>query len=107
MFRHRYLAVAILFAASLLLITGFSSLWPTLVAALGAYAIIAMGLAILGGLAQPVPGPPPPGELRKVKITFRCSICGSEVRMTAAPSEEPEAPRHCTEEMDLVAPIDE
>ena len=46
------------------------------------------------------------GELRKVKIRYRCSICGTEVRMTAANDEVPEAPRHCQEDMDLVAPIE-
>ncbi len=39
---------------------------------------------MLGGLVRPMPEPPPPGELRKVKITYRCSICGTEVRMTVA-----------------------
>lgn len=106
MFRHRYLAVAIVFAASILLITGVSIL-QVAVAAIACYLIIAVGLAILGGLAQPVPEPPPPGEMRKVKLTFRCGICGAEVRMTAAPSEEPEPPRHCSDDMYLVAPVDE
>ena len=36
---------------------------------------------------------------------YRCSICGTEVRMTAANDEVPEPPRHCLEDMDLVAPI--
>jgi hypothetical protein len=63
-------------------------------------------MAMLGGLSRPVPEPPPPGELRKVKIAFRCSICGTEVRMTVSPNEEPQAPRHCQEDMDLMAPID-
>jgi len=70
------------------------------------YAILRVGLAMLRGLARPAPEPPPAGELRKVKITYRCSICGTEVRMTIAPDEEPVAPRHCLEEMDLVAPVE-
>ncbi len=37
---------------------------------------------------------------------FRCSICGTEVRMTSANDEVPDPPRHCQEDMDLVAPID-
>lgn len=77
-----------------------------LVALLVAYVIIRFGLAMLRGLAAPVPEPPPPGELRKVKIQFRCNVCGAEVRMTAANDEEPEPPRHCMQEMDLVAPIE-
>lgn len=65
-----------------------------------------IGLAMLRGLARPVPEPPPAGELRKVKIQYRCSICGTEVRMTAATDEMPVAPRHCLEDMDLVAPVE-
>lgn len=63
------------------------------------------GRAMLGGLARPIPEPPPPGELRKVKITYRCAICGTEVRMTVANDEVPEPPRHCQDEMELVAPV--
>lgn len=70
------------------------------------YLILRIGLAMLRGLAQPIPEPPPAGELRKVKIAYRCSICGAEVRMTIAPDEDPQAPRHCLEDMDLVAPIE-
>ena len=71
-----------------------------------AYLIMRIGVAMLRGLARPVPEPPPSGEMRKVKIAYRCSICGSEVRMTAAPDEDPQPPRHCLEDMDLVAPIE-
>ena len=75
-----------------------------LVAAAFAYGILRIGVVMLGGLARPVPAAPPPGELRKVRLLYRCSICGTEVRMTAANEEQPEAPRHCLEDMDLVAP---
>jgi DNA-directed RNA polymerase subunit RPC12/RpoP len=68
--------------------------------------IMRIGFAILRGLAQPVPEPPPAGELRKVKIGYRCAICGTEVRMTVAPDQDPPPPRHCQEDMDLVAPIE-
>jgi CRISPR/Cas system-associated protein Cas10 (large subunit of type III CRISPR-Cas system) len=77
-----------------------------LVAVVAAAVIFRVGLGMLRGLARPIPEPPPPGELRKVKIMYRCSICGTEVRMTAATNEMPEAPRHCLEDMDLVAPIE-
>lgn len=77
-----------------------------LIAVVAGFLIIRIGLAMLRGLARPVPEPPPAGELRKVKITYRCSICGTEVRMTVAPDEDPEPPRHCLEDMDLVAPVD-
>jgi hypothetical protein len=76
------------------------------VAAVATYALLLLGVVLLFGLAQPMPEPPPPGELRKVRLTYRCSICGTEVRMTAANDEDPEPPRHCLEDMDLVAPIE-
>ena len=66
-----------------------------------------IGRAMLGGLVRPMPPPPEPGELRKVKITFRCAVCGTEVRMTMANDEVPEPPRHCMDEMELVAPVDD
>ncbi len=60
------------------------------------------GLGLLRSLATPIPEPPPPGELRKVKLQYRCSLCGTEVRMTAATQEDPIAPRHCMDDMELV-----
>ena len=75
-----------------------------IVAAAVAYLILRIGVVMLGGLARPVPAPLPSGELRKVRLLYRCSVCGTEVRMTAAPDEDPEPPRHCLEDMDIVAP---
>jgi hypothetical protein len=72
-----------------------------------ALVILRIGYAMLSSLARPVPEPPPPGELRKVKIMYRCSICGTEVRMTSANDQMPEPPRHCMEDMDLVTPVDD
>jgi hypothetical protein len=69
--------------------------------------ILRLGIAVLRMFAQPVPEPPPPGELRKVKLTYRCDICGTEVRMTAAVTQDPDPPRHCQDEMTLVTPIDD
>ena len=77
-----------------------------IVAIVVGFAIIRLGLAMLRGMAAPIPEPPPPGELRKVKIQYRCAVCGTEVRMTAATDEAPESPRHCMQEMELVAPIE-
>ena len=68
--------------------------------------IVLAGIWALRFFTQPPPQPPPVGELRKVAITFRCHACGSEVKMTVAPTEDPDPPRHCQEEMTLVAPID-
>lgn len=67
--------------------------------------ILRIGYFFLQQLATPPPPPPDPGTLRKVKLTYRCSVCGTEVRMTAATNEDPEPPRHCMEDMDLVAPL--
>ena len=77
------------------------------VALAAAYVILKLGFAMLGGLARPIPEPPPPGELRKIKLRYRCSICAMELRIDRASEELPEPPRHCQEEMDLVAPVDE
>ena len=61
-----------------------------------------VGTLMLGGLARPIPEPPPPGELRKVKLLYRCAICGTELRMTSANDDVPEPPRHCQDDMELV-----
>ena len=84
-----------------------ASLVALVIAALVVWVLFKIGFAMLGGLARPVPEPPPPGELRKVKITYRCSICGTEVRMTVANDQMPDPPRHCQEDMELVTPVDD
>jgi hypothetical protein len=71
------------------------------------YLILSAGFAILGSFARPVPEPPPPGELRRVKLTYRCPTCGTELRMTLANEQLPQAPRHCADEMELTTPIDD
>ena len=65
--------------------------------------ILRVGLAVLRAFARPNQ-PPSPGELRRVNLRYRCSICATEVRMTQASEELPPPPRHCQEDMDLVAP---
>jgi hypothetical protein len=77
-----------------------------IVAVVVAAVLLKVGLALLRGLGSPLPPPPPPGEMRRVNIKYRCSICGAEVKMTLATDEVPDAPRHCQEDMDLVAPVD-
>lgn len=77
-----------------------------IIAVFVAVTLLRLGLGILRMMAQPVAEPPPPGELRKVKIHYRCSVCGMELHMRIAPHEEPDPPRHCQDEMDLVAPIE-
>lgn len=81
-------------------------MFKLLVSALIVYVVIRVGIAILRALAQPLPPPPPSGELRKVNLRYRCSVCGTELRITAAPDDEPAPPRHCLEDMQLVAPVE-
>ncbi len=95
------LALAGLVAGSIL-----ADLFKVLIAVAIAYGVLRLGLAMLRNLARPLPEPPDPGVLRKVKIEYRCAICGAEARMTVAPDEDPDPPRHCQDEMDLVAPIE-
>jgi hypothetical protein len=74
-----------------------------LLAAGVAYLLLRVGITFLRGFARPVPPPPPVGELRKVRLRYRCLQCGMELRVEAAAEEDPMPPRHCMEEMDLVA----
>ncbi|MGN6696291.1 MAG: hypothetical protein ACTHN0_19090 [Aquihabitans sp.] len=87
---------------------GGASILRIVVAVAFAAILLWVGSKVLGGFARPVPAPPDPGELRRVRFTFRCSICGTEVRMTQANDEVPEPPRHCMEDMELVtSPYDD
>jgi hypothetical protein len=41
-----------------------------------------------------------PEDVVPVDLRFRCIVCGAEVLMTSAQAgEEPDAPRHCREDM--------
>lgn len=101
----RWLAVGAAIVAVGAVISDVSILSLVIAVVAGA-AIFKVGFAMLGGMAQPIPEPPPPGELRKVKIEYRCTICGAEMRMTVANDEMPDPPRHCLEDMDLVTPVE-
>ncbi|GAC1532329.1 MAG: hypothetical protein NVS3B12_09900 [Acidimicrobiales bacterium] len=68
--------------------------------------ILKVGIWGLKMIARPAPPPLPPGELRKINIRYRCSVCGMEMRTMLSPDEEPDPPRHCMEEMDVVRPLD-
>jgi len=69
--------------------------------------VIALGLCVYlvcaGAIRKfTVPGPPEPdpGNVRPVDQSYRCSVCGAEVTMTVASNViEPDAPRHCREDM--------
>lgn len=79
------------------------NLWAAVAAVLLAALIMRVGWFFLAQFATPPPPPPDPGTLRRVRLTYRCPVCSAEVRMTSAASEDPEPPRHCMEEMELVA----
>lgn len=75
-----------------------------LVAVVMCVVLLRLGLVVLRALARPLPEPPPAGEMRRVSLRYRCSSCGMELKMTAAPDEDPPPPRHCLEDMQPVAP---
>jgi hypothetical protein len=71
------------------------------------YLMIRVGIAFLRGFARPMDEPPPAGELRRVRLRYRCPVCGMEIRIESAADEDPLPPRHCMDEMDLVARLDD
>ena len=65
-----------------------------------------VGLAMLRWMTSSPPPRPPAGEMRRINVRYRCGVSGVELRMVMAPDEDPPPPRHCLEEMSLVAPRD-
>jgi hypothetical protein len=63
------------------------------------------GFGMLRSMTNSLPPPPPSGEMRKINVRYRCSVCGVELRVVMAPDEEPPPPRHCLEDMDIIAPL--
>ena len=63
------------------------------------------GFGMLKSMTNSLPPPPPSGEMRKINVRYRCSVCGVELRVVMAPDEEPPPPRHCLEDMDIIAPL--
>jgi hypothetical protein len=63
------------------------------------------GMGMMRSMAQPMSEPPPVGELRKVNVRYRCDVCGVELKLTLAPDQDPPPPRHCLEDMIVVAPL--
>lgn len=78
--------------------------WRALIAVLAIGVLLYPGIAMAKSMSTPLPPPPDPGTLRKVKLVYQCGMCGTEVRMTAALNEDPEPPRHCMDDMDLITP---
>jgi hypothetical protein len=64
------------------------------------------GIGMLRSMTTALPPPPPAGEMRRINVKYRCSMCGLEIKMSLAPDEDPPPPRHCLEDMDLIVPIE-
>jgi hypothetical protein len=64
-----------------------------------------VGIGMLRSVTQPLAPPPPPGEMRRINVRYRCDVCGVELKMTMAPDEDPPPPRHCLEDMVEIAPL--
>ncbi|MCB0957043.1 MAG: hypothetical protein R2694_11580 [Ilumatobacteraceae bacterium] len=69
------------------------------------YVLWKTGVGMLRSFTSPLPPPPPAGEMRKVNVRYRCTVCGLEIKLTLAPDEDPPPPRHCMEDMVVQAPL--
>ena len=67
-----------------------------------ALTIYVIGASMLRKFQVAPPEEPDPDDIKPVNLQFRCIVCGAEVTMTAAQGDDPEAPRHCREDMVLV-----
>ncbi|HEY3672114.1 MAG TPA: hypothetical protein VGN51_14360 [Acidimicrobiia bacterium] len=79
--------------------------WTILRIAIGvvvALVVYVIGANLLRKFHVAPPEEPDPEDIKAVDLHFRCIVCGAEVTMTAA-QEDPDAPRHCREDMVLVA----
>ena len=81
-----------------------SVLW-VLAGLLIAVVVWKLGVGMLRALARPPVEPAEPGELRKVNVRYRCDVCGVELKLTLAPDDDPPPPKHCLEDMVIVAPL--
>ncbi len=105
--RRRLTLRALTLLAFVVLVAAGYPLIRTLIAVASGYVLLATGIKVLGAFARPIPEPPPPGELRRVKLTYRCSTCGTELRLTRANDTVPAPPRHCADDMELVTNLDD
>ena len=72
-----------------------------IIAVLIGYVIWRVSMSILRMLATPPPEIDP-NDIVETEQKFRCTVCGTEVTMTATNVIEQNAPRHCREDMDEV-----
>ncbi|HEX5587713.1 MAG TPA: hypothetical protein VFZ17_10415 [Acidimicrobiia bacterium] len=73
-----------------------------LIAVAVAVTLYVIGASMLRKFHVAPPAEPDPDDIKPVNLRFRCIVCGAEVTMTAAQEGDPEAPRHCREDMVLV-----
>lgn len=104
--RRRLLALGVVVLGVALVVVGYSPV-RVAIAMAAMFVLFRLGLALLGSFARPIPPPPPPGELRRVRLTYRCGSCGTELRITRANDQVPDAPRHCADEMELTTSVDD
>jgi hypothetical protein len=79
--------------------------WTILRIVLGvavAIVVYVIGASMLRKFQVAPPAEPDPADIKPVDLHFRCIVCGAEVTMTAA-QDDPDPPRHCREDMVLVA----
>jgi hypothetical protein len=67
-----------------------------------ALTVYVIGASMLRKFQLAPPEEPDPEDIKPVNLRFRCIVCGAQVTMTAAQGDDPEAPRHCREDMVLV-----
>jgi hypothetical protein len=67
-----------------------------------ALTIYVIGASMLRKFKVAPPPEPDPDDIKPVNLRFRCIVCGAQVTMTAAQGDDPEAPRHCREDMVLM-----
>jgi hypothetical protein len=67
-----------------------------------ALTVYVIGASMLRKFHLAPPAEPDPDDIKPVDLHYRCIVCGAEVTMTAA-QDDPEAPRHCREDM---VPVD-
>ncbi len=104
--RRTVVRVVALISVVALLAAGFGPVRTVIAVAVG-YSLFMTGIKTIGAFARPIPQPLPPGELRRVKLNYRCDVCGTELRLTLANDQVPEPPKHCTEPMILTTNLDD
>ena len=67
-----------------------------------ALTVYVIGASMLRKFQLARPEEPDPDDIKPVNLQFRCIVCGAQVTMTAAQGDDPEAPRHCREDMVLI-----